>query len=203
MEKLCSSARKLDTFFRVINTLLTIAAVACMAGLCIIEMGRLFRLAPEKIGKGYEKIDIGAIELTLTEDNAPDISAVMTQTSAELVMGIICLYIGKRCVKCVREILRPMAQGAPFHSAASANLRKLAMLSAIMGIAINCISLTSQYMAVHSFSLETLLLSEKISHVTISYSVDPGFLVITAVLLLLSYVFSYGEKLQQLSDETL
>ena len=35
------------------------------------------------------------------------------------------------------------------------------------------------------------------------FSVDLTFLVYWAILLLLSYVFRYGEELQQLSDETL
>ena len=49
----------------------------------------------------------------------------------------------------------------------------------------------------------TLLISEKITHVGGMFQIDLTFLVYWAILMLLSYVFQYGEQLQQLSDETL
>ena len=48
-----------------------------------------------------------------------------------------------------------------------------------------------------------LLLSEKITHVGGMFKIDLTFLIFWAILTLLSYVFRYGEDLQQLSDETL
>ena len=56
---------------------------------------------------------------------------------------------------------------------------------------------------VHAFDLPSLLISEKITHITVSPNYDPTFLIYSAILLLLSYVFRYGQELQQLSDETL
>ena len=54
-----------------------------------------------------------------------------------------------------------------------------------------------------AYDLHLLLLSEKISHVEFMFVFDLSFLVVYGVLLLLSYIFRYGEELQQLSDETL
>jgi len=39
--------------------------------------------------------------------------------------------------------------------------------------------------------------------VTGMFKIDLSFLIYWAILMLLSYVFRYGEQLQQLSDETL
>ena len=58
-------------------------------------------------------------------------------------------------------------------------------------------------MTVFVFDLPALLISEKIVHIGSMFSVDLTFLIYWAILLLLSYVFRYGEELQQLSDETL
>ena len=58
-------------------------------------------------------------------------------------------------------------------------------------------------MTVFVYDLPSLLISEKIVHVDGMFRVDLTFLVYWAILLLLSYVFRYGEQLQQLSDETL
>ena len=54
-----------------------------------------------------------------------------------------------------------------------------------------------------SADLHLLLLSEKITPVNFRYKIELGFLLVCAILLLLSYVFRYGEELQRLSDETL
>ena len=85
----------------------------------------------------------------------------------------------------------------------STNLKKLAKLSINLGILFNIIKLSEQIMTVFVYNLPGLLVSEKITRVTGMFSVDLTFLVYWAILLLLSYVFRYGEELQQLSDETL
>jgi len=54
-----------------------------------------------------------------------------------------------------------------------------------------------------TMQLETLLISEKITHVDINLGFDLGVLIVPAVFFLLAYIFKYGEQLQVLSDETL
>ena len=83
------------------------------------------------------------------------------------------------------------------------NLKKLAKLSVVLGILVNIIILAEQIMTVFVYDLPGLLLSEKIIHVGGMFQVDLTFLIYWAILMLLSYVFRYGEGLQQLSDETL
>ena len=58
-------------------------------------------------------------------------------------------------------------------------------------------------LSVFVFDLPALLISEKITHVGGMFHVDLSFLVYWAILMLLSYVFRYGEQLQLLDDETL
>ena len=96
-----------------------------------------------------------------------------------------------------------MKEEKPFDSIVSTNLRKLAKLSITLGVLYNIIILSEQIMTVFVYDLPTLLVSEKISHVGGMFQIDLTFLIYWAILLLLSYVFRYGEPLQQLSDETL
>ena len=96
-----------------------------------------------------------------------------------------------------------MKEEKPFASVVSTNLGKLARLSINLGILYNIILLSEQIMMVFVYDLPGLLVGETITHVSGMFSIDLTFVVCWAFLLLLSYVFRYGEELQQLSDETL
>ena len=203
MDKLTNTAKKLDTFFRVLNIFLMIGIVCCLVGLGIIAAGFLLGLDPYAIGTGYNSISIGSLKFELAQEYAPDESLVLVLLAVELVIALICLLVLRPCVTCVRDILNPMINGKPFHSTVSVNLKKLSKYSLILFILTDLVQVITNAMYVTNFGLEALLLSEKVTHITISTDIDLTFLLVAAVFLLLSYVFRYGEELQQLSDETL
>lgn len=203
MNELTTTAKKLDTFFKVLNVFLKIGIVCCLVGIGIIAAGFLFDLDPYTIGTGYNSISIGNFELELAQEYAPDESLVLILLAVELVIVLICLLVLRPSITCVRDILNPMINGEPFHSTVSANLKKLAKHGLILCVLTNLVQIVTNSMYVLNFGLEELLISEKVTHITISTDIDLTFLIVSAVLYLLSYIFHYGEDLQQLSDETL
>jgi hypothetical protein len=155
------------------------------------------------IGTGYDSLDIGFLELEIAETYAPDRWLVLLQAAVTLLISCRLFYDCRRGMGYIREILHPMKEEKPFDSVISTNIRKLARLSINLGILFNFINLFEQIMAVFVFGLPELLVSEKITQVSGMFSVDLTFLIYWGILHLLSYVFRYGEDLQQLSDETL
>ena len=203
MEKLNSTARKLDIVAKIFSVMLTIAIVCCLVGLGIIAVGLIFKLDPHLIGTNYNVLDLGLLELEVADSHAPSERLVLMLTATEIILTLLCLYRGLFAVKYIRNILQPMIENAPFHNTISTNLVKLARCTCSIGIGINLLELLNQVFSAKAFQLPELLLSDKITHITMNYHFDLGFLIVAAVLLLLSYVFRYGEQLQQLSDETL
>lgn len=203
MKQLCSTAKKLDTFFKVLQTCLNIAAIAVLAGLGVIAAGFLFQLDPDMLGRGYRSIDVGILSLEIAEGYAPDKNLVLVLTAVELVLAFVCLLIARRCNSCVRDILKPMISGEPFHRSVSESLKKLARCSLILWAVLNLANIAVTGMYAFGFDLPGLLISEKITHISIESTFDLSFLLVAAVLYLLSYIFRYGEQLQKLSDETL
>ena len=67
MNKLTSTARKLDIFFRILKVMVSIGMVTCCVGLVLIGAYFLFDLAPEMIGSGYNTVEIGSLELALAD----------------------------------------------------------------------------------------------------------------------------------------
>ena len=203
MNNLSTTAKKLDKVLEIAHIVLGALAIACIVGVALIAVAWIFKLDPTMIGTGYENFDIGFLELTVAESCAPDKWLVLLQAAITLLVSCRLFYDGRRGVGYVREILHPMTEEKPFDSIVSTNLRKLARLSINLGVLYNIIILSEQIMTVFVYDLPGLLVSDKITHVSGMFNVDLTFLIYWAVLLLLSYIFRYGEQLQQLSDETL
>lgn len=203
MNNLSNTAKKLDKIFGIVHIVLGAVAIACIVVVALIGIAYVLKLDPEMIGTNYENFDIGFLELTIAEAYAPSKWLVLLHAAIVMAVGCRLCYDGRRGVSYIREILQPMIEEKPFASIVSTNLKKLARLSINLGILANIIILTDQIMTVFVFDLPALLVSEKITHVGGLFDVDLSFLIYWAILMLLSYVFSYGEQLQQLSDETL
>ena len=203
MNNLSNTAKKLDKVLEIVHIVFGALAIACIVGVALIAAAYILKWDPSMIGTGYENFDIGFLELTVAESYAPDKWLVLLQAAITLAVSCRLLYDGRRGVGYIREILQPMTEEKPFDTIVSTNLKKLARLSINLGILYNIIILSEQIITVFVYDLPGLLISEKISHVGGMFQVDLTFVVYWAVLLLLSYIFRYGEELQQLSDETL
>ena len=203
MNNLSNTARKLDKVFEIVHIVFGALAIACVVGVALIAVAYILKLDPAMIGTGYENFDIGFLELTVADGYAPNKWLVLLQAGISLLVSCRLMYEGRRGVGYIREILLPMKEEKPFDSIVSTNLKKLAKLSIVIGILYNIITLSEQIMTVFVYDLPGLLISEKIAHVGGMFNVDLTFVFYWAIMLLLSYVFRYGEHLQQLSDETL
>lgn len=115
-----------------------------------------------------------------------------------VVVILVCLTL-----HILRGILRPMIHSTPFEGAIVSGLKKLGILALIFGIFQNVANWLSIGMVSRGYDLNRLFVGGNITGVTVNYALDLDFLLIAAVLFLLSYVFHYGQELQQLSDETL
>ena len=203
MNNLSNTAKKLDKILEIAYIVLGAMAIGFIVCGALIAVAYIFKLDPSIIGTAYENFDLGFLELTAAEGYAPDKWLVLLQAAITLLVGSRLMYEGRRGVGYIREILLPMKEEKPFDSIVSTNLKKLAKLSITIGILYNIIILSEQIMTVFVYDLPNLLISDKIVHVDGMFQVDLAFVVYWAILLLLSYVFRYGEELQQLSDETL
>lgn len=203
MNQLTNTAKKLDTLFKVLRIIATIGIVSALVALAIIGAGFLFDLNPYTIGTGYNSLSLGFIDLEIAEAYAPDEHMVLIVAAAAMVICLGYLLVIRSCFDCIRDILKPMREGAPFHTSVSANLKKLAKKGILLFLLANLTKFLTTVIFVFGFDLPGLLIGEKITHVSIHMNLDLTFLVIAAILSLLSYVFGYGEQLQQLSDETL
>lgn len=203
MKKLTKTAATLNTIFNVAEKVLMALAIAAIVCTVLVAAAWLFGWNPDIVGTGYESLDIGILELTVADGFAPDKSIVLIQVAITLALCCGCCLIGCKMVRSISAILSPISQGNPFHETISAELKKLAVFSLILGIAVNLFGILEFIFTTWVYDLPSLLVSEKIAQVQTNYTLDISFLICSGILLLLSYIFRYGTELQQLSDETL
>ena len=203
MDQLISTARKIDVVFKIMDVLLKIALVACLVCVVIVAAAGLFNLPDEMIGTVDQLLEFGPLTLHIAEEYVPTFDSMLLQNAMMCTLAAAICFVAILGVKTIRGILAPMKEGQPFHREISKKLRKLGWLSLILGVAAQALEAVSLLTAAATMKLETLLISDKITHVDVNVSFDLTFLIIPAVLFLLAYVFKYGEQLQTLSDETL
>ncbi len=143
---------------------------------------------------------LGPVSLTLQDGLCRSISYV--EIIAVLLFLLLLLPLLLAFLWTLKAIFRPISMGHPFENVGKL-IRRLAWLELASGFLFVIFTWFSQRWMFQAYQIDQLLLNDRIQAVSYSPQVDLNFLLYFAVLFLLSWVFDYGKKLQQLSDETL
>lgn len=204
MNKLTKTAKTLDKISRIAQICFTIVIIMCAVALVLTLLIPL--LSGESIASymsGTNSLYFSGLEIELAENTAINYNLTYIQTLVVLAMGGVSVFIASRACRCIRAILHPMTLGQPFDNAVSTNLKKLSNLTIWMGVATNLTILVDSVITMFAYNMSNIMNPEVVTGINMHCNLDLTFLLYFAILRLLSYVFRYGQELQQLSDETL
>jgi len=119
-----------------------------------------------------------------------------------VVVGGLCLA-GSYVLKLLRDILQPMKEGRPFEESVPKKIRRIAWIELAGGFLLEVLAIAERAVTAAVYPIEQIFSSSAIAKIEYTYTMDFGFVLIFCVIMLLSYIFAYGQKLQQESDETL
>ena len=136
-------------------------------------------------------------------DGYIDFGAFKIRMIIGLLAVTILLVLVRLFIRVIRGVITPMKDGKPFEAAVSDKLRKLSWATLIGGGILSVAKMAGEIILYRVYDLGTVFLNEHIISCTPEFTLDMSFVVVFAVLYLLSYVFRYGEELQKQSDETL
>lgn len=200
--KLISTSKKLDTFFKVMQRIITICMIVAVCLMIVLTVVNL--VDPNAvIGTDFNVVDIGPITIELAEEHAPSNVIILTYAWVMIVLAAVCAMVICFAFGLIRKILKPMTEGRPFEPTVGDNIRKISFVCLALGIAQNVAAGIEVANVIHNFDLNNLATSEQIRSITANYSIDFTFLILFFVLLLMSHIFRYGAELQQQADETL
>jgi len=198
MNKISNLAKKCDKVANVfikINLVLGILLLICLVITPFVSKDFFLDVATTII--------LGNIELGLVEGYMPELLTYKWYRFTMLVLCIVFLVYVSLILRIIRMILKPMVYEKPFASCVSKNIRKLSWIILIGEGVFQVVMLGVEVLLYRAFDFSNLFFNDKIISCKIDYMFDGTFIMIFAIIYLLSYVFQYGEELQIQSDETL
>ena len=157
----------------------------------------------QMFSQGSITVELGFVKLYLS-DAYQDVTPLV---KAYAIVSLLCGCVGSATLAFIcsllRQILAPMKEGRPFEKRVSADMRKIAWAVLIGGGINEVLKLIEQVFVIKALPLEQLFSSSVVASREYMFQLDGGFVLIFFVILFLSYIFSYGQSLQQEADETI
>ncbi len=203
--KIVKTAKVLDTVMKILGIFCVIGMVAMAiitALLCgSLAYGCLQGWTPDTVMVGKSVLELGFLKLHLNGYELGMGEAWMMAVSmlADLVLTVGTWY----CLKVVRKILVPMKAGRPFVETVAKELRRLGWVVLILSVASAVEDVAFGAMMWHTYPISQMFNPQLVTGVEPSFILDTSFLLPVGIIFLLSYIFRYGQQLQQESDETL
>ena len=200
MDKIMKTSKNLNTFANVAKSLFQTAAI--IIAVCVVIL--LFVSPHHHMWQnGTYNLELGNVTLELIPDGAIPAEATRRAVIAGLIFCIPVLLFAAKCLGMIQDILIPMTQGQPFDKKVSQSLRKLSFITLAAGALIEIGEIALSALRLNSIRMDALFNPELVAGYTVEHVMNMDFILLFAVLYLMSLVFRYGEELQQLSDETL
>ena len=196
--KMSRSAANLDIFARVGSRIAFAAGIVCIvtAFLTLIFGNKMFT-------GGAMTLDLDFIKFHLNENTYVNEQFLKLYVSAATLGGSILCFLLSYIFKLFREILSPMKAGRPFEKGISEHLKKVGWAVLIGGLLSELVGIGARLLLIKAYSLHELFSSSVIAKTEFVFTMNFDFVLLACAIFLLSYVFTYGQVLQQDSDETL
>lgn len=199
MKKLVKASRVIDIIVKISRGICIGVAIACVI---LLVIGLMIPASEYErfIRTSDMTIDLGPVRLQLTRPMEPG-GSVRTFILGILAAGAPALVLAAWCMHLLHKVLLPMSEGRPFDGTVSRTLRRLGWATLITAAAMAALETVCVTLEVGLYDLNELFAPGLVSGCTVGFTI--GDLAAPVLILLLSYVFRYGEELQRQSDETL
>ncbi len=197
-KKFMTTAKHLDITAKICGSLFQ------AAGIVLLIFAALVLLLGEKMfDTSSLSLDLDFLKLYLSEAHRGVSAEVKGYTIFGLLSGSLLCFLTWYTAKLLRKILTPMKSGRPFEADIPGHLKKISWIVLIGGIVSQILSFLQSLLLIRAYPMEDLFASSVIEKIEYAFTADFNFVLLFCAVRFLSYIFSYGQTLQQESDETL
>ena len=179
-----------DGFFRAFIIVLLIFSVL------------VFIFGEKMFSDGSLTAELGFVKVYLSQEH----QQITAPVKAYTVMSLLCAAVNCGILSFIcalaRKILAPMKEGRPFEKSIPEDLKKIAWVTLIGGAVSQILSLLEQIFVARALPMDAIFSSPAVAQIVYEFDLDTGFILVFFLMLFLSYIFTYGQALQQEADET-
>ena len=196
--KMMKSAGVFDTIAGICGGIMRVV------GIVLLVFALLVPVFGEKLfAAGSLTLDLEYVKLYLADEYQVVTGTVQSYAVLALLAGSVLSAAVCYAIRQLRLLLAPMKNGRPFESAVPGCLKKIAWTILGGGTIVQGITIAEQILLAKAYPLDEIFSSSAIRSIEYSYTADFGYVFVFCIIMFLSYIFSYGQELQQESDETL
>ena len=196
--KMVKTAAVLDKITKILGGIARVCGFVCLVFVVLVLI-----LGEKMFAPGTNVLELGFVEFQLSADFQVITPAVKSFTVISLVIAAVSCFIFYFIMKYLRAVLSSVKEGRPFEKAVCDSFRKLGILTLAGGLVSELFQWVQQLLLLRAYPMDEIFASPAITGMEINFIMDPGFILISLVFFLLSWVVSYGSELQRQSDETL
>ena len=178
-------------------------------GACLISVALLIGLSlfyafnKDVYNTLFGSIRIDYLQLTFNDDSALSKDKMSIWLPLIFLITAIFVFIIYKAVQTIESICTITMNHTPFDVSVSNHLKNLAKYILVGGIVFNILEVCRIMQFKQTINFDLLFNTKYVTQINFDIRLHLSFLVFAALIYLLSYIFRYGQELQQLSDETL
>ena len=151
----------------------------------------------------FGSIRIDYLQLTFNDDSALHKDKMSIWLPLIFLITAIFVFIIYKAVQTIESICTITMDHTPFDVRVADHIKNLAKYILVSGIVFNILEVCRVLYFKQILNFDLLFNTKYVTQINFGIRLHLSFLVFAALIYLLSYIFRYGQELQQLSDETL
>lgn len=151
----------------------------------------------------FGSIRIDYLQLIFNDDLALHKDKLSIWLPLIFLITAIFVFIISKAVQTIESICTITMDHTPFDVSVSNHLKNLAKYILAGGIVFNILEVCRVMQFKQTINFNLLFNTKYVTQINFDIRLHLSFLIFAALIYLLSYIFRYGQELQQLSDETL
>ena len=178
-------------------------------GACLISVALLIGLSlfyafnKDVYNTLFGSIRIDYLQLTFNDDSALSKDKMSIWLPLIFLITAIFVFIIYKAVQTIESICTITMNHTPFDVRVSNHIKNLAKYILVGGIVFNILEVCRVMYFKQIINFDLLFNTKYVTQINFDIRLHLSFLIFAALIYLLSYIFRYGQELQQLSDETL
>lgn len=178
-------------------------------GTCLISVALLIGLSlfyafnKDVYNMLFGSIRIDYLQLTFNDDSALSKDKMSIWLPLIFLITAIFVFIIYKAVQTIESICTITMNHTPFDVRVSNHMKNLAKYILVGGIVFNILEVCRIMQFKQTINFDLLFNTKYVTQINFDIRLHLSFLIFAALIYLLSYIFRYGQELQQLSDETL